>query len=669
MPFGADFHRLLHSAAHPSHHARGIPDSLTLIAAITPALQTLFEHACHRYDFCNCACGPRFYQGELIVAVPAPGALCDRFDRALHAGAAHRWGAAAHSYRNRSRRGWCSLLCVDVPAFAPADEICVAATDARARAGRDNAHYRQLACLENDVCATCVGVESSGIAIEAESTDDQARAESDRSCNAGEMAACESVWTSLQRRQCSASSTPLAPSSDTSSSIPSVLAKMAESPSDIISISQPCAPPLFHWTSEAAWSSAPVPLCTCGAGCVHLIFPGATAAPPPCTSSSTNRIEFSSASSPFSSSPSLAPQHEAAAPPTRTLLLTCRAALAASSSASSSSSSSPTSPFGSASSNALYGPDACVVFAFSPRSAHAPPRLLLVRHRKRGFELPGGKVDRVRSVSEFESASATSEKIEASHGRAAVFESAEYAACRELLEEAGVVSQGASVEALRAARARCISDLTPIAQYMIYAPPSPPPVESASHSGLTALADAAQVQTNVSSASCIGDAAVSALGAPHRDACHIKTVFVCRLTLPSSQPSCPAQTAATSGARNSDAGVEAGAEPEAVAEVEAIDTRDLVWLPLPPPSGRHLARAIQRARARARRGSANHCQDDGDHTDDDVDEGDESTTATTATTDPSPVVVSPLLRDAVWDVCSKIAFAEIERAAGGHGRD
>ncbi len=564
------------------------------------------------------------------MAVPAPGALCDRFDRALHAGAAHRWGAAAHSYRNRSRRGWCSLLCVDVPAFVPADEICVAATDARARAGRDNARYRQLAC---------VGVESSDIATEAESADDQARAEPDRSCNAGEMAACESLWTSLRRRQCSTSSTPLALPSDTSSSIPSVLAQMAESPSDIVAISQPCAPPPFLWTSETASASVSVPLCACGAGCVHFIFPGATAAPPPCAPSSTNRIEFSSASSSSfsasSSSSSLAPQHKAAAPPTRTLLLTCRAALAASSL----SSSCFTSPFGSAS-NALHGPDACVVFAFSPRSAHAPSRLLLVRHRKRGFELPGGKVDRVRSVIESESAPETFEKIASSLGRAAVFESAEDAACRELLEEAGVLAQGASVEALRAARARCISDLTPIAQYMIYAP-SLPLAESDAHSRLLAASDTA----------------------------HIKTVFVCRLTLPASQLSCPAQAATTSASRDSDA----GAEAEAEAKVEAIDTRDLVWLPLPPPSGRHLARAIQRARARARRGSvdadAHHGRDDGDHTDDYVDEGDESTTATTATTDPSPVVVSPLLRDAVWDVCSKIAFAEIDRAEGDPGRE
>ncbi len=344
------------------------------------------------------------------------------------------------------------------------------------------------------------------------------------------------------------------------------------------------------------------------------------------------------------------------------------------------------------------------MFAFSPRSAHAPSRLLLVRHRKRGFELPGGKVDRVRVESESIPLSASSNTTESSLGdsdstAAAAFESAEDAASRELLEEAGVLAQGASAAAVRAARARCIADMRPIAQYMVYAPP-PSAVESHSHSAASvssATAGAAHTAADAGlpRSSSIGDAAVAALGAPHRDACHVKTVFVCRLTLPPSlqpQTPCPAQTGSTdtNRARFADAGADAGiqaavAEVEAKAKAEAaaaeaVDTRDHVWLPLSPPSGRHLARAIRRARslpprsespqgsgrADAEHGSgpaaANHSTGGDINADDDEDaEDDESAT--------DLPVVSPLLRDAVWDVCAKIAVAEIDRIDSGGGRE
>jgi hypothetical protein len=83
-------------------------------------------------------------EGELVV-VATPGSLLDRFDRPLCVGQAHRWGDAAHAYHNVSTTHWATLLCVDVPAFLPADEILLAVGSLDSGLdSEDNAAYVRL---------------------------------------------------------------------------------------------------------------------------------------------------------------------------------------------------------------------------------------------------------------------------------------------------------------------------------------------------------------------------------------------------------------------------------------------------------------------------------------------------------------------------------------------
>lgn len=50
--------------------------------------------------------------------------------RALPRGAVHRWGRAAHDYRNEAAAAWATVLCVDCPPFVAEDERPVAPADA-----------------------------------------------------------------------------------------------------------------------------------------------------------------------------------------------------------------------------------------------------------------------------------------------------------------------------------------------------------------------------------------------------------------------------------------------------------------------------------------------------------------------------------------------------------
>lgn len=422
------------------------------------------------------------HECEMVLAVPHATALCDRFGRALRTGHSARWGAAAHSYANTARHGWCSLLCVDVPAFLPHDEIVVQPSDARALAGRDNLTYRRGArghggrveFLDAQYGDGVVGVAS----------------DADGACNAGEFSrdATDAFWCALRNAQ---------------------LGSLAAATQSCASIAPPPLP----------LDSVPLAACACGADCLHFFFPSARGAPPPLSLSSSNRASIAIGN--VAAAVAATCTDNGTDRRSRTMLITCPAAFCTM-------------------------PDACVVFAFG---AH-DDCLALVRHRRRGFELPGGKVN---AVGYFNGGGA--------------FESPEDAACRELLEETGAVAPDASAAVVAAARRELIADLTPVAQYAVFEEESDDVVDGAVDE------------------------------APVRARAHVKTVFACRLALHDSKSANIADAIADAALRvetDTDACVWVSARGEcapdaAVATAVAVQAVDAV----PPPSRELLRRAVR----------------------------------------------------------------------------